>query len=269
MSDVLSLSNRPDRYQWFIDIYGTHYPASIVYGGRADAMTRITRETQEDIDSVKRCLGGQVDTSAVITSQASGNICNQESYRLSQTLAKETTSWRGIGMTGGTEAAAAQCQSPRSLVPVYMELRPIDELLKSPLISVHGLEQAIQIMAIANGLANYINLYIDGQSQRLRSLMSDHSAKQGIDQGLQGCAAKDIPHRGGANVLIRLPRAPNGDEYRVVPFLPSHGDVQQLKIHARCDNFQWSTFEQHGFIERGNVPPCDNASNSAPCFRYQ
>lgn len=130
--DVARLAERGD-LEGFVEVYGTHYPTAVVYGGLGVLQIDATESMREKMH--KEGISMKVEASAVLDAETKSKASigfesdkeRGETFRSVVGSQHESFFW-----IGGTHAGAEHSSwtvGPDGVVPVHVSLRPIDELL--------------------------------------------------------------------------------------------------------------------------------------------
>lgn len=128
----------PD-YRSFIEVFGTHYPVAVVYGGMGVMQMEFTRKELEEVESVRdensKSIG--VDNQAQAAAEkfaASGQSSESKeiSNKLSNAVSNQQENFYWVGGTHAGSSKDSWSVGEDGAVPIYVELRPLSELLAPP-----------------------------------------------------------------------------------------------------------------------------------------
>ena len=129
---VLRLLETRD-YRSFVKAFGTHYPAAVVYGGMGIMQMEYTAEMRRKVEADGSSLETHIHGAA---EKMAGSFNSSESREQSATFEKEFGNqtenfyWVGGAHAGGSKDSWSVGED--GAVPVYVELRPLSELLAPP-----------------------------------------------------------------------------------------------------------------------------------------
>ncbi len=134
-----AVANNPDieAARELVEQFGTHYPHGIVLGGRIIEMVELDAHTWGTIESYDIGVGGAVEgrvgpsagPNASLTATLAVDTGFENSFN--QTLQNQKDSWTTSGGQGGA-AAGNWSVSDETMAPIYLDLRPLSELLAPP-----------------------------------------------------------------------------------------------------------------------------------------
>ena len=120
-----------------IEQFGTHYAGAMVLGGRVIEMVEVDSETWGLVASHGLEVGAAMELRVGIkeVGNASGSLAGSmdtaTEERVKSTVEKSKGSWSTSGGTGGIATSNWQVADD-SIVPIFLDLRPISELLAPP-----------------------------------------------------------------------------------------------------------------------------------------
>ncbi|MCB9881755.1 MAG: hypothetical protein H6834_08200 [Planctomycetes bacterium] len=111
--------------------FGTHYPHAITYGGRSVCELVVTEDTAQRMSESAEGVGVAADAT-VKKVQAGGSFSqsNSQSSGFTNSFGSQLSSWKAVGGSGGGKEM--WMVDKNSVVPIFLDIRPIDELLKPP-----------------------------------------------------------------------------------------------------------------------------------------
>ncbi|MBV8911618.1 MAG: hypothetical protein JOZ05_01110 [Acetobacteraceae bacterium] len=126
--DTLIRGPSPTQAKYIVDHYGTHYPNSLGYGGRALKLRKVS--TTEFADTVSKDYNASASgTFRGVTASVDYSNSQTNSNTTSNSFSSEDYS--SVGSTGSMDASGFHV-SVQTQVPVLFDLRPLDGLI-SPL----------------------------------------------------------------------------------------------------------------------------------------
>jgi len=149
-----------------VDVFGTHYPYAVTFGGMAFQEISYTIESLTQLASQGLSIEAHASgTIEAVTLGLTGGLSTQETTKTTQELKKQDSKVESIG--GQLSFGGGWTLAHRAEVPLLLDLRPISELL-SPLF----FEDPIVWMTLKPGLQSELDRRAAQIAQRLQNL--DH-----------------------------------------------------------------------------------------------
>ncbi|MEM8813879.1 MAG: MAC/perforin domain-containing protein, partial [Pseudomonadota bacterium] len=127
------LIDRPD-YRGFVETFGTHYAAAVVYGGMGLLQMEYTSEMRRKAEESGESLNTQIQAAAEKT--ASGSVNSGESREnrnvFEEQFGSQTENFYWVGGTHAGSSKDSWSVGEDGAVPIYVQLRPLSELLAPP-----------------------------------------------------------------------------------------------------------------------------------------
>lgn len=228
--DVKRNLNTPQDAKEFIDKWGTHYPTVVIYGSSAYQDMSISKETNKALILYERCLGqsisseGDIEVAAFKSELSQGN-CSEEANNLSVEVEKEYVSFSSIGADNtSTEMGQASCGDEKTNAPLYIEARPIAELLGPPFDFSYDnrIEGMAKVLSKSEFLINATNDYLNGKALSTE-LINDNKATW-IEPACEAITLLSEDSR----VQFHLPESLEDEEFIFTPYLI---DVVAVYVH--------------------------------------